>query len=64
MVLRVDNAAIVKEILDYNANPDPRPDSYGRTPLNTGVEKRYEETVKVLLESGVNVNTKDCEWPG
>ena len=49
------------QFLISSDSPDPE-DSYGQTPLSWAAESRHEAVVKLLLDKGAELETKDTEY--
>ena len=48
-------------LLKNRHNPDVK-DTYGRTPLWRAAENGHEAVVKLLLEKGAELESKDYNW--
>jgi len=50
------NLEIIKILIDHGAHVNQRVDNSGRTPLQTAVERACEESIKLLITEGADVN--------
>uniref|UniRef100_A0A8C6SBB2 Cyclin-dependent kinase inhibitor 2C (p18, inhibits CDK4) n=1 Tax=Neogobius melanostomus TaxID=47308 RepID=A0A8C6SBB2_9GOBI len=58
-VVMLGNAGLVDELLRLGANPDARDPIHGITIIHDAAREGYEESVRVLLAHGVDVNVTD-----